>query len=360
MKGQRTMSGKEKEPATPASYEDPAAPGSLGGVQRFAKAHGIRSAEARKILEQVRSYTLHKPRRVRFSTLPVVVNGIDDQWVADLVDLPSLKRWNKGNRYLLMVIDAFSKYAWVEPAKSKTGQAVTKAFEAILKRAGGRVPRRLQTDDGKEFYNKTFKAVLKRKGIVLFSTKGDTKASIVERMNRTFKERMFRYFTAANTLVYLPVLQALMKGYNRSYHRSIGMSPQKVTPQKEPEVWDRLYKKRLRTWVRPKLRVGDQVRLNEKRRPFKKGYLPGWTEEIFVVADAQAGPVATYKLNEYDGTPLKGTFYEQDVQKVTVPDDAQFRVEKILQRKGQRVKVRWLGWPAKYDSWIPKSSLTKL
>ena len=336
MKGQRTMSGKEKEPATPAAYEDPAAPGSLRGVQRFAKAHGIRSAEARKILEQVRSYTLHKPRRVRFSPLPVVVNGIDDQWVGDLVDLPSLKRWNKGNRYLLMVIDA------------------------ILKRAGRRVPRRLQTDDGKEFYNKTFKALLKRKGIVLFSTKGDTKASIVERMNRTFKERMFRYFTAANTLAYLPVLQALMKGYNRSYHRSIGMSPQKVTPQKEPAVWDRLYKKRLRTWVRPKLRVGDQVRLNEKRRPFKKGYLPGWTEEIFVVADAQAGPVATYKLNEYDGTPLKGTFYEQDVQKVTVPDDAQFRVEKIVQRKGQRVKVRWLGWPAKYDSWIPKSSLTKL
>ena len=90
------------------------------------------------------------------------------------------------------------------------------------------------------------------------------------------------------------------------------------------------------------------MRLNKKHRPFKKGYLPGWTEEVFVVTH-----VRRHRLSEWDGTPIKGTFYEPDVQKVQVSDDWLFRVEKVLKRKGRSVLVRWKGWPAKYDSWIP-------
>ena len=103
----------------------------------------------------------------------------------------------------------------------------------------------------------------------------------------------------------------------------------------------------------PKCRVGDRVRLNKKHRPFKKGYLPGWTEEVFVVTHVRRHPVVTYRLSEWDGTPIKGTFYEPDVQKVQVSDDSLFRGEKGLKRKGRQVLVRWTGWPAKYDSWIP-------
>ena len=101
----------------------------------------------------------------------------------------------------------------------------------------------------------------------------------------------------------------------------------------------------------PKCRLGDRVRLNKKNRPFP--YLPGWTEEVFVVTHVRRHPVVTYRLSEWDGTPIKGTFYEPDVQKVQVSDDSLFRVEKVLKRKGRNVLVRWKGWPAKYDSWIP-------
>ena len=103
----------------------------------------------------------------------------------------------------------------------------------------------------------------------------------------------------------------------------------------------------------PKCRVGDRVRLNKKHRPFKKGYLPGWTEEVFVVTHVRRHPVVTYRLSEWDGTPIKGTFHEPDVQKVQVSDDSLFRVEKVLKRKGRNALVRWKGRPAKYDSWIP-------
>ena len=117
---------------------------------------------------------------------------MDDQWVADLVEMQPLKKWNRGMRYLLAVVDVLSKYAWVEPLKAKTGAAVSAAFERILKRARGRHPLRLQADAGKEFYNRTLQALMTRRKIHNFSTYGDTKSSVVERFNRTLKERMHR------------------------------------------------------------------------------------------------------------------------------------------------------------------------
>ena len=88
--------------------------------------------------------------------------------------------------------------------------------------------------------------------------------------------------------------------------------------------------------------------------PSKKAiYQDERTEEVFVVTHIRRHPVVTYRLSEWDGTPIKGTFYEPDVQKVQVSDDSLFRVEKVLKRKGRHVLVRWKGWPAKYDSWIP-------
>ena len=88
-------------------YHDPKAPGSLGGVQRFAKAYGLPVKKAKQVLEKDLAYTLHKPRRRRFPTLPVVVGGLDDQWVADLIEVQPLTKYNKGIRYLLTVIDVY-------------------------------------------------------------------------------------------------------------------------------------------------------------------------------------------------------------------------------------------------------------
>ena len=85
------------------------------------------------------------------------------------------------------------------------------------------------------------------------------------------------------------------------------------------------------------------MRLNKKYRIFKKGYLRGWTEEVVVVGRVVTGVVPTYKINEWDGTPVEGTFYAEDLQKFTVQDDDLFRVEKIIKRKGVKVLVRWKG-----------------
>ena len=230
-----------------AQYEDPTVAGSLGGVTRFAKAHKLSTAKVRAKLETSLGYTLHKPTRRHFRTLPVLVYAIDDQWVADLIEVGNIAKVNRGYRYLLTVVDVLSKYAWVEPVKAKTGKDVAAAFEKILRQ--GRTPRRLQTDDGKEFYNKTFQALMKRKDIDHFSTSGDTKASVIERFNRTLKQRMYRYFTVKNTLKYVTVLKDLVLGYNRSYHRSIKMAPEQVTVQNELQVWKNLYARLVQAFI---------------------------------------------------------------------------------------------------------------
>ena len=112
------------------AYVDPSQPGSLGGIAKFVKAHKIPQRKAKQQLEQLLSYTLHKPRRRRFPTLPTKVFSINEQFVMDLVDLQKLARYNKGYKYLLTVIDVLSKYAWVEPCHC-LGRSLRKTMDKV-------------------------------------------------------------------------------------------------------------------------------------------------------------------------------------------------------------------------------------
>ena len=306
-------------------------------------------------LEKELAYALHKPVRRRLPTLKVQVWRIDHQWVADLVEVQRLAKHNRGTRYLLTVLDVFSKYAWVEPLKDKTGRSLVQAWERVLKRAHPRRPRQLQTDQDKEFYNCPFQQVLKRHHIHHFSTYGDTEPSVIERLNRTLKERLYRYLTAANTLKFVDVLPQVVQGYNASWHCCIQRAPQAVTPHNELQVWNQLYPERPNQ--PPKLKAGDRVRLDKQARPFQKGYLSGWTEEVFVVRRVLPGSVPTYKVEECDGTLVEGTFYEPELQRVTVDVNTLWRIEKVLKRRNDQWYVLWKGWPGKYDSWIRRQNL---
>lgn len=137
------------------------------------------------------------------------------------------------------------------------------------------------------------------------------------------------------------------------------MAPKDVTFANEKTKWNSLYGKPIRS-IRPQFQRGDRVRLNEEHRVFKKGSLPGWTEEVFLVDLVNKTPVPTYRIKEWDGTPIRGTFYNEDLQKVTIPDDHVFPIDKVVKRQTNQVLVRWKGWPAKYDSWMSKKDIKAL
>ena len=143
---------------------------------------------------------LHKPINRNFKKRIVISKGIDEIWALDLVEMQQFSKWNKGYKYLLMIIDIFSKCGWIVPLRDKKGETVAEAFKTIFKAA--RKPQFLWTDKGKEFYNEHLKELLDKNRITLYSTENEEKSSVVERWNRTMKNKMWKMFTANNNTVY--------------------------------------------------------------------------------------------------------------------------------------------------------------
>ena len=171
--------------------------------------------------------TLYKQARKVYPTRHYVVNDIDERWQADLADVTLIADKNQGHRFILTVIDIFSRYAWARPLKSKRGEEVAAAFKDIFRE--GRIPKRVQTDQGKEFENRHVRELFDEHKIELFSVKSAYKAAIVERFNRTLKHKVWRYFTSANTHKWTNILQDAVTSYNQSLHRSIGYKPAEVS-----------------------------------------------------------------------------------------------------------------------------------
>lgn len=343
-------------------YFNPSLPGSFGGVNALKNASGSTRNETINWLSGQDVYTLHKPIRHKFKRRRVLTLGINHLWQADLVDVSSLSGYNDNYKFLLTVIDTFSKFAYVVPLKNKSAQSVKNAFASIIEN-NNVWPLYLQSDMGTEFMNSAFQKYLKENGIKHYSVQSEMKACIVERFNRTLKNKMYRYFTYKKTYKYIDVLQKLVDSYNNSYHSSIKNIPSEVTPSKEKEIFDNLYPPKLGKSppIKFKFKVGDNVRISGKRRTFDRGYDQRWTNEIFVIKTRHPTRPHTYELEDLAKESIKGKFYEMEIQKVKKSDV--FQIEKILKTRKRRGKVeylvRWLGYPPKFDSYVDSLILNK-
>ena len=283
------------------------------GVQDLVRKTGKSKKEVEEFLQKQDVYSLHKPIVRKFQRRKVYVDFIDQQWQADLVDLRNLKQHNKGFGYILMVIDCFSKYGWAVPLKKKTGEEVLNAFKKIFKE---RKCEKLQTDKGTEFINKQTQEYFKKEGINFFTTENETKAQIVERWNRTIKDKMFKYFTANNTKKWIDVLPDLIYNYNNSFHSSIKITPTEASLKKnEKQVKENLYptKEKLQ---KPVFKIGDKVRIYAKTGDFKKGYKPNFTKEIFMINKINLTKPPTYEIEDLNGEDITGKFYKEELSLV--------------------------------------------
>ena len=156
----------------------------------------------------------------------------------------------------------------------------------------------------------------------------------------------------------MEVLPALVESYDNTHHRSIGRAPNSVNAENQESVWLTLYAdSELR---KPKLKAGDQVRLSMSRMRFRKGYLPGWTDELLQVARVFRDNPPCYKIKELGDEWLEGTFYEKELQKIYKKDDV-FRIEHILQqckrKKGVEFLDKWFGYPSSLNSWVSEKDM---
>lgn len=289
---------------------------------------------------------LHAPARKNYPRRQTIIKGIDDLWQADLAQLDQYSSHNKNFKFILVVIDCFSKYLWCRPLKSKSGEEVTSAFADILK--SSRKPHNLQTDQGTEFYNSQFQKLMKKHNINHYSTFSIKKAAIAERVIRTLKEQLFKYFSLNGKYKWIDVLPSLVDEYNNRKHRTIHLKPIDVTSSNEKKLLETVYSS-IKMCGKRKFKRGDIVRISKAKHVFEKGYTPNWTTELFKISKVQITNPTTYLLEDLEGRPIKGGFYTEEIQKVVNPDV--FLVEKVLRRKGNKVLIRWLGFDSTHDSW---------
>jgi hypothetical protein len=352
-------------------YYDTSNPGSYGGVKSLYREAikvipNLAEKDVKEWLSSQLVYTLHKPTKRRFKRNPVIAEHINENFQADLVDMQEFAKQNDNYRYILTVIDVFSKRAWAVPIKRKDANLVVKAMNKILKQVS---PLKLQTDKGKEFDNKLFRKLMEIYNINFFMTKNKViKCSVIERFNRTLKNKMFRIFTKTGKRRYITILDSILESYNNAHHRSIRMAPNQVTENNEKVVFSNLYgfkskREILRRLKKPRLKLGDHVRQKYVLGPLDRGYYPTWTDNTYTVYKVTNGLVKPlYYVKDSKGEVINQRLYPEELQKVSKNNI--YRVEKIVGEKtiaGKKYfRIKWLNYPSSENSWIPSEDLVKI
>ena len=315
-------------------------------VYEKAKRRRLDAPQWKKILtkELLKPKLKRIPRRV---VHPLAVNRI---WTADLVDMQKYARQNKGFKYILVVLDIFSRYAWARAIKDKTGLSVKNAFQDIM--SDGTKSNKLWTDKGTEFYNTVLQKFLKKNHIELYSTHNEPKAMIAERFIRTLRKMIESNYILTNSTVWYDILPQLIHEYNTKKHRSLKMTPEDAT---KPENAIKVLKLQKTGPTAPqKFKIGDNVRISVIKRIFTKEATANWSEEIFQVCEINKTHPVTYHLKDLLGEKIDGSFYNEQLQKT---NQEIYRVDRVLRKRTrkdgtQEVYVRWAGYPDKFNQWL--------
>jgi hypothetical protein len=376
-------------------YYDPAHVAGFASVKKLvdaAKAKGYKDATqgtVKKWLLKQETYALSRPSRRRFKRSQVVVEGLDAQWEMDLIDFSKLSPDNT-DKYVLVMEDVFSRYAWTSVLKTKTAAEVSRAMRHIFEQ--GRRPRySIRSDQGKEFTGFVVKKLLREYDINHIVTYNEVKAGYIERLIKTIRSKMYRYMLHKQSHKWSHTVQSITTSYNNSVHRSLGIAPKDVVKENESEIRFQQYliKNRIATHTkkdiavkrekkeeviksvlkpklkRPKYKVGNVVRISRLRTTFSREYDVKWTGELFRIRKVymrEDRPI--YQLDDWSGEEIAGTFYEEELAPGEEPDGGVYKIEKVLKRRKRRGEnealVQWFQWPAKYNSWVSMSTIQDL
>jgi hypothetical protein len=370
------------------AYYDPKNPASFGGIKRLLKSlkqehPNIKREDVVKWLHSQGPYTMYRfSRKQNYHRKPNRTSGIDDSWAADLADFssdPAMVRANAGHKYALIACDIFSKYGFVQPLKDKSGSTVTAAMKEIFT-TSGRQPSNLVTDAGTEFLNAQMQNLLKLYGTKHITAYGPHKAAVAERLIRTIKTRLWKYFELNKTNVWVDVIGEFMKSYNRTVHSTTGLEPARTGIDQSAQVMqmlkkreDKLFKKRAAA-KKPRFKIGDVIRLAQFRSDktnanmFRKGYLRRFSREYYKVVKRNTTYPYSYKLAKYSEPDkvINGIYYEPEMQSITFsesqPKIQNIPVQKVLARRivgglAQSL-VKFKDLPNSENRWIPDTDLS--
>ena len=182
----------------------------------------------------------------------------------------------------------------------------------------------------------------------MYSTHNEGKSVVAKRFIGTLKKKMYKYMTSKSKNVYNDKLDDIVNEYNNAYHTTIKMNPIDVKDNTyiniDKEVNDK----------KAKFKVGDHVRISKYKNIFAKGYTPNWSEKIFVIKEIKNTVPWTYVINDLNGEQIIETFYEKELQKT---NQEEFRIEKVIKKKRNKLYVKWEEYHNSFNSWIDKKDL---
>ncbi|KAL3111042.1 hypothetical protein niasHT_012960 [Heterodera trifolii] len=328
-------------------YNDSSSPAAFAGVTALwkearKKIKHLRKRDVEHYLEGHRTYTLMRPRRVRFPRAKTVAAGFMTDVQVDLADFQALSRHNRGHRYLLVAVDVLSKRLFVVPLKNKRADEMLEAFKQLI----DQMPMEFFEEQEIEKHEPVHSAV---------------KASVAERAIRNVKQRLYRYFAEKETLNWVDAVQKIVDGINSSPSRVHGMSPIDVDFSNAQKVWKRLYGHPSLQKRSPRFRKEEFVRMSREKGQFEKGYLPNYGDEILEIDEVlKAVRPIRYKLRDEHGEKFKGSFYEQELTRVRKDAETSYRIEKVYRKRkradgSNEMLVKFIGYPNR--EWIHESQL---
>ena len=373
-------------------YFDPKHPAAYGGIKRLRNAAlnaGFRNASYGKIRSWLRGqevYSLFRPARRNFPRNETPMYKTDWIWEADLMDMSSYSSYNDGYKYVLCVVDIFTRYAWTAALKSKKASEMVAALKSIME-AGRKPESALRTDKGGEFVNGEVGKLLKEFGVKHIITYNETKAGIVERLIKTLKSKLMRNIYQRSAYKWLDSLSAVTEAYNKAVHSSLGTSPSQAVQLKDddalrleqyliknPELAKspaksepKAHSKRSLSRKKQKtlFKKNTVVRVSYLTTAFSREYDENFSHELFRIKRAYwRDGVPVYQLVDWNGEEIDGTFYQHEIEPAYPPKDDTYRIERVLKRRGRGAKaealVKYYGWPKKFNTWLPASSVVDL
>ena len=251
-----------------------------------------------------------KPSKKNYDTNKTDVYYIDDIWSLDILDLKDYgSENNRGYRYVLVIIDNFSKYGWTIPLKNKNAQTIKDSFENILL-GSKRKPNLIESDRGKEFYNNIFQDFLNKNNIKLYSRNSSYGAVFAERFNRTIKDLLKRPVFEKSDGNWIDILPIITKQYNNRVHSSTKLTPIQASLKKnEGYVYKNLLDKRKK--VKPKFQINNLVETADLKRTFSKGDTTNWSYKLYKITEIIKDTIPSYKIDKleerYNQSLLKKT-----------------------------------------------------
>ena len=250
-----------------------------------------------------------RPKR-NYATNKTNVYHIDDVWSLDILDLKDYGPENNRNyRYVLVVIENFSKFGWTKPLKNKNSLTIKDYFENILINSK-RKPNLIETDRGKEFYNNIFQDFLNKNNIKLYSRNSSYGAVFAERFNRTIRDLLKKIVFEQGDGKWIDILPTITKQYNNKVHSSTKLTPIEASLKKnEGYVYKNLLDKRNK--VTPKFQVNDLIRTADIKKTFSKGDTTNCSYKLYKITEIINDTIPSYRLDNlkerYNESLLKKT-----------------------------------------------------